>query len=87
MTAYIPYHEKKIRIFEKREQELRHAIINNYSKDKIERCAEKLKTAKLNVFKSRFSENSSRPPHSYIPNKKAKEWESLSINEIIQKYL
>lgn len=87
MTGYVPYHEKKIRILEKRERELRHAIKNNHSKDKIERCAEKLRTAKLNVFKSRFAQNSSLPPHSYIANEKAKEWESLPIDKILQKYL
>ncbi|MFZ1492716.1 MAG: hypothetical protein WAU60_04805 [Candidatus Competibacter denitrificans] len=52
MTAYVPYHEKKVHILEKREQELRHAIKNNYSKEKIEKCVEKLRMAKLNVFRS-----------------------------------
>lgn len=86
MTAYIANHQKKKRILSKREQELEHAIKNNFSSEKIIRAAEKLREAMLNVFKSEFSKNSVLPAHCYIPGKEAKLWENYSVDEIIEKY-
>lgn len=87
MTAYVPYHEKKAHILVKREQELLHAIKNNYSKEKLEKCVEKLGMAKLSLLKARFAQNNSLPPHSYFPDEQAKRWGTMSIGEILQKYL
>jgi hypothetical protein len=86
MTAYIANHQKKKRIFAKREQELEHAIKNNLSLEKIIRAAEKLREAKLNVFKCEFSKDSVLPAHCYVPKDEAKVWENYSVDEIIEKY-
>jgi len=86
MTAYIANHQKKKRIFQKRETEMVHAIKHNYSQEKLEKAAEKLREAKLNVFKSEFSENSVLPASSYEPGVKAKEWEEISVSKIIEQY-
>ena len=86
MTAYIANHQKKKKIFQKREQELQHAIKNNFNNEKLIKAAEKLREAKLNVFKSEFSKKSVLPAHKYKPDEKAKEWELLPAEDIIEKY-
>ena len=40
MTNYVPDHRKKIRILEKRERELLHAIKNEFGVEKIKKAAE-----------------------------------------------
>ncbi len=86
MTAYIANHQKKKNIFLKREQELLHAIKHGFTKQKLEKAAEKLREAKLGVFKSEFSKRSVLPASSYEPDEKAKEWEVISVDEIIKQY-
>jgi hypothetical protein len=86
VTAYIANYQKKKIIFQKREQELRHAIKYNISHEKIVKAAEKLREAKLNIFKSEFSRNSVLPASSYTPGEDAKRWETLTVNEIIRSY-
>jgi len=72
MTAYVANHLKKKNIFKKREQEFRHAIKNNFSQEKIIKAVEKLRIAKLNVYKAEFSKNSVLPANDYIPGKMLK---------------
>ena len=86
MTAYVANHQKKIRILQKREQELTHAIKHDYSDEKLEKAVEKIRAAKLNVFKAQFAKNSALPPHSYTPNKEAQKWQSMTVAEILEKY-
>jgi len=86
MTAYIANHQKKKKIFQKREAELRHAMNHHFSEEKIAKAAEKLREAKLNVFKSEFSKQSVLPANRYVPDKDAKYWETLSIENIISQY-
>ncbi len=86
MTAYLANHQKKHRIFRKREKEIIHAIKNDFSREKLEAAAEKLREAKLNVFKSEFSKKSVLPATSYEPGSKAQEWASFSTSEIINSY-
>jgi hypothetical protein len=86
MTAYIVNHQKKKRIFAQRERELKHTIKHNFSYEKLIKAAEKLREAKLNIFKCEFSRDSVLPAHCYIPGDKAKLWQSYTADEIIEKY-
>jgi hypothetical protein len=92
VTAYIANHEKKFRIFAKRERELLHAIKHDYSVEKIVIAAEKLRFAKLGVFKCRFSMNSPRQPHEFnatevaTHNQQVHRWLSMSAEEIVDLY-
>ncbi len=86
MTAYIANHCKKKKIFKKREQELRHTIKNDYSQEKINKAAEKLRIAKLNIYKAEFSKNSVLPASNYVPGVNALKWEEMLIDEIVKKY-
>jgi hypothetical protein len=86
VTAYLAHHQKKRRIFHKREKELRHAINHNYSQEKIVKAVNKLREAKLNVFKSEFSKNSVLPASNYVPGDEARHWEALPVEEIIRLY-
>ena len=79
MTAYLVNHQKKNKIFKKREIELNHAIKNNFSYEKLVKAAKKLREAKLNVYKSEFSKNTTLPAHRYEPNEKARELELLPV--------
>jgi len=86
MTAYIANHQKKKKILQKREQELRHAIKHKFNTDKIKNSAEKVREAKLNAFKSDFSKNSVLPASSYKPGDEAIKWKSYLTDEIIKIY-
>lgn len=86
MTAYIANHQKKKNILLKREQELRHALKHQLSNEKLLKVVEKLREAKLNVFKSEFAKNSALPVSSYIPGEEAMKWKSLLSEEIIELY-
>ena len=86
MTAYVVYYQKKKRIFERRERELRYAIKNKLSYEKITKAAEKLRVAKLAIFKSEYSRLSILPVHTYEMGAEAKQWEIMPIDEIIEKY-
>lgn len=86
MTAYIANHQKKINLFHKREESLRHAIKHGYSREKIEQAAEKLREAKLGVFKAMFSKSSVLPASKYEPTGEALSWQRWSVMEIIASY-
>jgi hypothetical protein len=92
MPAYIANHEKKKRIFAKRERELRHAIKHGFSREKLALAAEKLRTAKINVFKCRFAANRPVQPHEFRPEELAAQdrelerWVAMTPEEIIALY-
>lgn len=92
MTAYIANHEKKHRIFAKRERELLHAIKHSFTEEKLLLTAEKLRAAKVSVFKCSFSKNSINQPHNFSPeeiaadNKQLELWLSMSSEEIVSMY-
>ena len=92
MPAYVANHEKKKRIFAKRERELIHAIKNCFPDDKVLVAAEKLREAKMNVFKCDFSKCSINQPHTFSPEKvatntpKVQIWLSMSSDDIIEMY-
>jgi hypothetical protein len=86
MTAYIADHGKKKSILEKRVKGLQHALKNEYSREKIEKEAERVRAAKLAVFKMEFSRGSILPAHDYEPTEKALEWEGKSIEDIIGEF-
>lgn len=92
MTAYIANHQKKLRIFQKREEELRHAIRHDFGQDKIEKAAERLREAKFAVFKSKFSQHSVLPASQFSlevaarSDPQVKRWLDLSTDQIIQNY-
>jgi len=67
MTAYIADHRKKKAILNKRVEGLRHAIKNGYSAGKIDKEIEKVRSAKLAIFKMEFSRDSLLPAHDYEP--------------------
>ena len=86
MTAYIPNYQKKIRIFEKRETELKHAIKNSYSEEKVAKAAGKLREAKLQIFKAKFSQHTVLPASKWEPTGEALIWKEMTIQEITLKY-
>ena len=92
MTAYVANHEKKKRIFAKREQEMLHALKHDLSLEKLLVAAEKLRAAKIGVFKCRFSKNSEKQPHSVSPeemaahNDEVKLWLEISVDDIVDLY-
>ena len=86
MTAYIVNHRKKIAILEKRLTGLRHAVKNSFSREKIEKEAEKVREANLAIFKMEFSRDSVLPAHDYEPTEKAIEWQNKDVEEIINEY-
>jgi hypothetical protein len=83
VTAYVANHQKKKRIFEKREKELLHLIKNGSSYEKIIKSAEKPRVARLAIFKSEYSRLSILPAHTYQPDVEAKHWEAISADEIV----
>lgn len=92
MTAYIANYEKKNRIFAQREQQLRHAIKHNFPTEKLLVAAEKLRAAKVAVYKCRFAKNSSSQPHNFNAEEMAKHdarlqrWLSMTAAEIVDTY-
>ena len=86
MAWGIPDYRKAFRVFHKRETQLVHAIKNDHAREKLVKAAEKLREAKLNTFKSEFSRGSVLPPSSYVPDEKAKSWQSMSVDDIIEIY-
>ena len=90
MTNYVPDHNKKIRILEKRERELLHAIKNEFGVEKIKKAAERVRDAKLSVYKSKLAQI---PPvegrwerREAMWKKKTSEWQSISVLEIVDRY-
>jgi len=92
MTAYIANHEKKNRIFEKRERELRHAIKHGFPLDKLHERAELLRAAKISVFKCKFTKNCENQPSNFSAaemaarNKELAHWLAMSAEEIAEAY-
>ena len=86
MTSYLVNHQKAKRVFAKRETELLHAIKNDYTRAKIVRAAERVREAKIKVFKAVFSQHSVLPASAYEPDEKAKRWLSRPVEEIIEEY-
>lgn len=86
MTGYVPNHQKAKRVFAKREAELRHAIKNDYHHAKIVRAAERVREARIKVFKAVFSQYSVLPASAYEPDEKARRWLSRPVDEIIEEY-
>lgn len=92
MAGYVPNYQKKNRIFAKREQELLHAIKHGGSRQTLLKLAEKLRTAKIAVFKSRFAETTLMEPHKFDPhdialhNGQVQRWISMAADEIVDLY-
>ena len=92
MTNYVPNHRKKVRIFEQREDELRHAIRHGFSAEKVERAAERLRQAKFAVFKSKFARSTVVPSSHFSLEKAAaqnpvvKKWAEMTTNDIVAEY-
>ena len=86
MTAYVANHLKRKGILEKEEQELEHAIRHEFPMTKLVKAANKVRAAKLNVYKSEYARKTSRAPSSYVPDEKAKRWENYLAEEIIEIY-
>lgn len=92
MTSYLANHQKKQRIFAKRERELLHAIKHTFSQEKLLLAAEKLRAAKIGVFKCRFSANNANQPHNFSAeqmaerNEQVRQWLEMSSEEIVNMY-
>jgi hypothetical protein len=92
MPAYIANHEKKNRIFAKRERELIHAIKNGFPGERISIAAEKVREAKMSVFKCLFAKSTSRQPHTFSPeelastNGQVQKWLLMTTADIIELY-
>jgi uncharacterized protein YecE (DUF72 family) len=92
MPAYIANHEKKNRIFAKRERELIHAVKNDLPSKEVSSRAESVREAKMSVFKCRFAKSTSLQPHAFSPEELAavdeevRKWWSMSTAEIIEMY-
>ena len=86
MTAYIVNHKKKINLLHKREETLRHAIKHSYSQEKVGNVAEKVREAKLGVFKAMFSKESVLPASKYKASGEALVWQNKPVREIIASY-
>ena len=86
MTAYLVNHQKKKNILKKRVDGLKHAVKNGFSEEKIEIEAEKVRAAKLAIYKMSFSRDSALPAHDYEPSKEALEWEKKSSSEILNEF-
>ncbi len=92
MTAYVANHEKKNRIFAKRERGLTHAIKNGFPEEKLIIAAEKVRAAKMSVFKCQFAKSTVLQAHKFSPekmaanNKSIQRWLSMSTADIINEY-
>jgi hypothetical protein len=92
MAGYLPNYQKKNRIFAKREQELLHAIKHGCPPEKLLKLVEKLRAAKIAVFKSRFAEATLMEPHKFDPhdiashNRQVQRWISMTADEIVDLY-
>jgi hypothetical protein len=90
MTAY-SYEEKK-RLFAKRLRELRHAIKRGFSEEKLRAAAERLRAARLGMFKCQFTLKITSEPYNFSAEAMAKRhkgirrWLSMSADEIVKSY-
>ena len=81
---------KKTLIFTRREEELRHAIKNNYDPKKVRRAAERVRTAKLQFLKARC--HYLKPCTGDLSDidssdLQAEYWKQRSVDDIIDEYL
>ena len=92
MTAYVANHEKKNRLFAKRERELIHALKHSFSDDKTAAAAERLRDAKMGAFKCQFARFTAHQPHTLSPqemaadNEQVRKWLLKSTADIIETY-
>ncbi len=92
MTAYIANHEKKKRILSKRERELIHAIKNCLPLERISIAAERVREAKMNVFKCDFAKSTEVQPHTFSPeemaasNEQVRNWLYAPTDDIVEMY-
>lgn len=86
MPSYLANHQKTRRVFRKREKQLEHAIRHDFSRDRIVKAAERLREARLKVFKSDFAKSSVRQATTWQPNEEAKRWQAMPVDEIIERY-
>jgi hypothetical protein len=90
MTAF-SYEEKKL-LFAKRERELNHAIKHGFSDAKLRVAAEKLRAARLGMFKCQFTLRSGDQPYTFSAeamaqrNADIRAWLSMSAEEIVISY-
>jgi hypothetical protein len=87
MTAYVANYLKRKRILEKREVELVHAIRHDHSTAQLAKAAERLRDARMHVFKAKFSQdNPGLPPSQFEPTGEALEWIECSVDSIVAMY-
>jgi hypothetical protein len=92
MTAYVANHQKKNRIFAKRERELLHAIKHGRPHEKLLVAVEKLRAAKIAVFKCQLTKNSENQPHNFsaeqlaLHDKQIEHWLAMTSDEIVAMY-
>ena len=48
------------------------------------KAAERVRAARLRVFKTEFARLTDLPLSAYLPNEEAQRWESLPVDEIIE---
>lgn len=85
MSNYIPQNQKKNRLFSKRERELAHAIRHTQPLEKLEALAEKLRAAKMGVFKDRFDQFEGRIMKEE-DKKLVQKWMTMTNQEILAEY-
>jgi hypothetical protein len=92
MSTYLPNHQKKNRIFAKRERELRHAIKLELPLAKVHQLAEKVREAKIGVFKCRYAHSGSNQPHTFDPEQfaeldaEAYRWLTMTTEDVVEAY-
>jgi len=92
VNGYWVNYQNKNRLFRLRERALRDAIRNDYGLERILKAAERLREAKIAVFKSRFSEKSVLPAHQFSPEDIAKQdtavskWISMTTEEVVAEH-
>lgn len=90
MTAYS--YEEKRRLFAKRERQLRHAIKHGFPEEKVRAVAEKLRAARLGIFKCQFTLKITSEAYNFSAeamakrNKGIRRWLSMSVEEIVKSY-
>ena len=92
MTGYWANYQKKNRLFRLRERALRDAIRNDYGLEKVLKAAERLREAKIAVFKSRLSEKLVLPAQLFSlediakKDKAVSKWISMTTEEIVAEH-
>jgi hypothetical protein len=92
MTRYLANHQKKNRIFAKRERELVHAIKNGLPAKELAKRAGRARDAKISVFKCRFAKSTELQPHAFSiedlakKDEQVRKWLTASTSEIVEMY-